>query len=112
MLEIPFGVFKNRLAAIGKSKICKHRTTSRAVQRTVRTHFGLPSPPLMHPPSVESPFAFRIRLPSFASREKLDCDYVTVISVVRIIRCGYTPMDNYELECGARRREDVIRSQE
>ena len=41
--------------------------------------------------------------PSFVSREKLDCDYVTIISVVIIIRCGYTPLDNYELECSARR---------
>lgn len=41
--------------------------------------------------------------PSFVSREKLDCNYVTIISVVMIIRYGYMPMDNYELKCSARR---------
>ena len=77
MLEVTFRLFDIRLAAQRISK-SKHRLKL--------SHFALAPDSLV-----------------CASREKLDCDYVTIISVVIIIRYGYTPLDNYELGCSARR---------
>jgi len=49
---------------------------------------------------------------SLASGEELDCNYVTTIPVVMIIRYGCTPVGDYELGGGARRNRDMMRSQE
>lgn len=74
MLETAFGLFEIRLRPKGLVNI------------------GPRSSPL----GAET-LRLRHQTPSFASREKLDCDYVKIISVVMIIRYGYTPLDNYEL---------------
>jgi hypothetical protein len=47
--------------------------------------------------------SLRYQTPSVASREKTRLELCNEYMVVMIIRYGYTAMDNYELECGARR---------